>query len=214
MTKLIVCSDEVLKSNRVGLRCNCMLLRHFIEKKNRFLLTTRRPIQEVRDEYKKLGIQYTDLSCSSGLLLYNGENILTRSTSVSQGVVRALRSSLQEDENVHIWTEAPLSTNGCAPAKAIIGILDGKQAYSSEQRVEKAIRDVQRSGVRIKHNIMPYEEGQYYEMFEVRSSLATEERQIMSIMVQHNIAEEDVMDLRGEQSRLLSKKIRTFMRKK
>ena len=51
-------------------------------------------------------------------------------------------------------------------------------------------------------------------MFEVRSSLATEERQIMSIMVQHNIAEEDVMDLRGEQSRLLSKRIRTFMRKK
>lgn len=213
MTKLIVCSDTVL-TNSWKLKYNCKLLRHFIDENNRFLLTTKRSIREVRDEYEKLGIQYTDLSCSNGLLLYNGNNILARSTSVNHEVVSALRRSLQNDENIHIWTEAPLSTNGCAPAKAIIGIFDGKNCYDSEQRVGKAIRDVQKKGARIKHNIMPYEEGRYYEMFEVRSSLATEERQIMNIMVQHNIAEEDVMDLRDEQPRRLSRRIRAFMRKK
>ena len=103
MTKLLVCSDTLLIKRKEICNFVCTGLDHFIENGNRFLMTSRKPLQHLYDVkfpgktylpavklIKKDCFRYTDVSCLNGLFLYDAKDNLLNFDSLDHNAVQKL----------------------------------------------------------------------------------------------------------------------------
>ena len=229
MSKLIVCSDRLLLRNSRQLSYNSNLIREYIEKGNRFVLTTGKPFLFLYDDMddgipfidspyplRKGRPDYTDLICLGGVYLYDGSDRMVHSHSINPEVVEYFENVSENNGNVEVRFETPFE--GYRGKSNNVGDILLTPRRSMDYREAKyMVNRMMKQVKRIDPNVRLYRSSNdvYCSVrasYEVKHKDSTVDNQIEYIMNKHGIESHNVFDLRNSKTRELNKVFKKIMK--
>lgn len=109
---------------------NIEAIQEFVNKGNKFIIATGRPLYLLKPDIQDLNIPYSNLICSDGTIIFDREDKIIYRETINPKIVKKIINELKENPYVEDWynNEAyKFSKDEDAPSNGILGVPKDKE---------------------------------------------------------------------------------------